>query len=82
MKLTKLAQTVILASAAFGASSAMAAACQVSDVTFSSTYPANQKNANACSNDLDGQGNTPNLAAMAALWGPGFVEGVTIEEAG
>ena len=67
---------------ALGAGAANAAPCSVMDVTFSSTYPANQQYADACSNALDGVGNTPNVAALNALWGPGFVEGVTLGSAG
>ena len=78
LALTALGATLM----ALGAGAANAAPCSVADVTFSSTYPANQQNADACSNDLDGVGNTPNVAALNALWGPGFVEGVTLGDAG
>ena len=77
----KFAQTIAAALMALGTGAAYAAACSVMDVTFSSTYPANQQYADDCSNALDGTGNTPNVTALNALWGPGFVEGVTLEDA-
>lgn len=78
LALTALGATLLV----LGAGAANAAPCSVADVTFSSTYPAGQQNADACSNALDGVGNTPNVAALNALWGPGFVEGVTLGDAG
>ncbi len=61
---------------ALGAGVANAAPCSVTDATFSSKYPedqTNQQNADACSNALDGDGNTPNEAELNALRGPGFL---------
>jgi len=83
MKLAKhvLSAATLVAGSVLFANVASAAACSVNDVTFSSTYPSNQAPATACSNALDGQGNTPNLEALAALWGPGFVNGVTLGDA-
>jgi hypothetical protein len=75
-----VAASLVAASSLFG-NAAHAAACSVNDVTFSSTYPSNQQPADACSNALDGSGNTPNTTALASLWGPGFVEGVTLDNA-
>jgi len=85
----KLAQGMIAAALlAVGAGAAYAKPtpvvsppCAVTDVTFSSTYPLAQENADDCSNALDGTGNTPNVTALNALWGPGFVEGVTLGDA-
>jgi hypothetical protein len=83
MKLTKFSKLAALAALlSVGAGAANAAACLVSDVTFSSTYPTGVQNADACSNALDGQGNTPNLTTLGNLWGSGFVEGVTLGSAG
>jgi hypothetical protein len=76
------ASAVVLGAVGMGSGSAWAAACNVQDVTFSSTYPSNLMSATACSNALDGGGNTPNLTELANLWGAGFVEGVTIGNAG
>jgi hypothetical protein len=80
-KLFLPAAALVAGSVLFG-NVANAAACAVGDVTFSSTYPADQLPANDCSNALDGVGNTPNLAALEAEWGAGFVEGVTLGSAG
>lgn len=77
-----ITSAVVCASMILAAGAATAAPCAITDVTFSSTYPDAQRSANACSNMLDGQGNTPNLAALANLWGAGFVEGVTMGSAG
>lgn len=80
MNLTKFSKSAALLSV--GAGAANAAACLVTDVTFSSTHPTSAQNADACSNALDGTGNTPSEAALATLWGAGFVEGVTLGSAG
>ncbi len=82
MNFTKTVKAAAIASLfAVVTGAANAAACLVSDVTFSSTYPNNEQNADACSNALDGSGNTPNLTELANLWGIGFVEGVTLGDA-
>jgi hypothetical protein len=83
MKYSAIGKSMVLASLlAIGSGAASAAACLATDVTFSSTYPTNPLPANACSNALDGSGNTPNLTALANLWGTGFVNGVTLGSAG
>ncbi|MFT5934558.1 MAG: hypothetical protein ACI9M6_001612 [Hydrogenophaga sp.] len=83
MILTNFSKSAALAALlSVGAGAANAAACLVSDVTFSSTYPTGVQYADACSNALDGTGNTPNLTALGNLWGSGFIEGVTIGSAG
>jgi hypothetical protein len=80
MNLTKFSKLAALAAVlSVGAGAANAAVCSVSDVTFSSTYPDDLKSADACSNDLTGSGNEPNLTALDNLWGVGFVEGVTLD---
>jgi PEP-CTERM motif len=71
----------VMAVMVLASGAANAAACAVTDVTFSSTYPTDQKPATACSNALDGTGNTPNTIGLDGLWGPGFVEGVTLDDA-
>jgi hypothetical protein len=82
MNLTKFSKSAALAAVlSVGAGAANAAACLVSDVTFSSTYSAGAQNADACSNALDGSGSTPDLTALDTLWGAGFVEGVTLGSA-
>ncbi len=65
MNLTKFSKSAALLSV--GAGAANAAACLVTDVTFSSTHPTSAQNADACSNALDGTGNTPSEAALATL---------------
>jgi hypothetical protein len=83
MNLTKFSKLAALAAVlSVGAGAANAAVCSVSDVTFSSTDSAGAQNADACSNALDISGNTPDLTALNNLWGVGFVEGVTLGNAG